>query len=57
MQIADTGNARIRRAAPGLPGFIDADFSLPAEDGTAVFMFDRNGRHLRTVDALTGVPR
>ena len=41
LQIADTGNARIRRAAPGLPGFVDADFSLPSQDGTAVFMFDR----------------
>ena len=57
VQIADTGNARIRRAAPGLPGFVDADFSLPSQDGTAVFMFDRSGRHLRTVDALTGVTR
>ena len=27
--IADTGNARVRRAALGLPGFVDADFSLP----------------------------
>ena len=57
MSIADTGNARVRRAAPGLPGFLDADFSLPSEDGTAVFMFDRDGRHLRTVDALTGALR
>ena len=57
LQIADTGNARIRRAAPGLPGFVDADFSLPSQDGTVVFMFDRTGRHLRTVDALTGRTR
>ena len=39
---------------PGLPGFTDADFSLPSEDGTEVYMFDRDGRHLRTVEALTG---
>ena len=29
VQIADTGNARIRRVSAGLPGFVDADFSLP----------------------------
>ncbi len=54
VQIADTGNARIRRASPGLPGFVDADFSLPSQDGRSVYLFDRNGRHLRTLDALTG---
>jgi RHS repeat-associated protein len=52
--IDDSGNNRIRRAALGLPGFADADFSLPSQDGTEVYMFDGNGRHLRTVDALTG---
>ena len=57
LQIADTGNARIRRASPGLPGFVDADFSLPSQDGTVVFLFDRTGRHLRTVDALNGRTR
>ena len=55
--IADTGNGRIRRAAVGLPGFGDAEFALPSEDGTEVFQFDRDGRHLRTVEALTGVVR
>ena len=34
VQIADTGNARIRRVSAGLPGFVDADFSLPSQDGT-----------------------
>ena len=57
VQIADAGNGRIRRAAPGLPGFTDADFALPSEDGTEVFQFDRDGRHLRTVEALTGKVR
>ena len=52
--IADAGNGRVRRAAVGLPGFTDADFSLPSEDGAEVYQFDRDGRHLRTVDALTG---
>ena len=57
VQIADTGNARIRRVSAGLPGFVDADFSLPSQDGTVVYQFDRTGRHLRTVDALNGRTR
>ncbi len=55
--IGDAGNGRVRRAALGLPGFTDADFSLPSEDGTVVYQFNRTGRHLRTVDALTGTTR
>lgn len=55
--IADAGNSRVRRASVGLPGFTDADFSLPSQDGTEVFLFNRDGRHLRTLDALTGRPR
>jgi len=57
VQIADTGNGRVRRAAVGLPGYGDAALALPSEDGTEVFQFDRDGRHLRTVEALTGVVR
>ena len=55
--IADSGNGRVRRAAVGLPGFGDAEFTLPSQDGTEVYLFDRDGRHLRTVEALTGVVR
>jgi RHS repeat-associated protein len=55
--IGDAGNGRVRRAVIGLPGFTDADFSIPSQDGTELYLFDRNGRHLRTVDALTGSVR
>ena len=55
--IGDAGNGRVRRAAVGLPGFTDADFSLPSQDGTELYQFNRNGRHIRTVDALTGTTR
>ena len=52
--IADGGQGRVRRAAVALPGFTDAEFALPSEDGSEVYLFDSVGRHLRTVDALTG---
>ena len=55
--IADSGNARIRRAAVGLPGYGDAELSIPSEDGTEVYQFNRDGRHLRTLEALTGTLR
>ena len=55
--IADAANYRIRRSRVGLPGFTDADISIASEDGTELYQFNQNGRHLRTVDALTGVLR
>ena len=48
------GRYLIRKVAPPLPGF-DADgLALPSGDGAEVYEFDRNGRHLRTRDGLTG---
>lgn len=51
---ADTFNWRIRRVAPAMPGFDATDLSIPSEDGAEVYRFDINGRHLSTVNALTG---
>ena len=48
------GRYLIRKVAPPLPGF-DADgLALPSADGVEVYEFDRNGRHLRTRDGVTG---
>jgi RHS repeat-associated protein len=52
--VVDTGNSRIRRVEPVLPGFIEGDLLIPAEDGSEVYVFDASGRHLRTQNALTG---
>ena len=52
--IADAANYRIRRSHVPLPGFTDADITLPSEDGGELYQFNQNGRHLRTVDAITG---
>jgi len=55
--IADTYNYRIRRVGPALPGFSAADLAIPSEDGRELYQFDANGRHLRTLHALTAATR
>ena len=44
----------VRRVSPPLPGFDGSDIAIPSEDGTQLFRFDATGRHLSTVNALTG---
>lgn len=56
--IADTGNFRIRRAAPPkVTGLNPTEIVVPAEDGSEAYIFDLTGRHLRTVDPITGTLR
>jgi RHS repeat-associated protein len=52
--IADTSNNRIRQVSPTLPGFSGADFRISSNDDSEIFTFNGAGRHLRTLDALTG---
>lgn len=47
-----TESNRILRMEPGLPGFGNSDFIIAAVDGSEVYGFDVNGRHLETLDAL-----
>ena len=54
LYIADSSNNRIRRVGPALPQFGIANVLVTSEDGSQVFQFDSNGRHLRTMHALTG---
>jgi RHS repeat-associated protein len=51
--IADYYNNLIRRVSPSLPGFSYTDILMPSPDGREVYHFDGNGRHLRTLNALT----
>jgi uncharacterized repeat protein (TIGR02059 family) len=51
---ADSGNGRIRRIGKAFPGVLEEDLVIPAEDGNTLFIFDRTGRHKRTINALTG---
>jgi len=52
--IADYYNNRVRRVGSALPGFSDNENVVASESGGQLFVFDRQGRHLRTVNALTG---
>jgi len=45
---------RIRRVASALAGFTAQEIAIPSQDGSLLYAFDDNGRHLRTINALTG---
>jgi RHS repeat-associated protein len=44
----------ILRIDSSFPGFAVASLAIPSADGSEVYGFDTTGRHLETVDALTG---
>ncbi len=54
--IASTADNRVRRVAPAFAPYSGStgSFRIPSEDGRQIFVFDANGRHLQTLDALTG---
>ena len=51
--IVDSGNNRIRKVAPPLPGFGGGDLLIPSADGAQLYHFNEVGRHLRTLNAKT----
>ncbi len=54
LYIADNLNARIRRVASPFPGFSVGEIAIPSEDGSELYKFDPTGRHLATLNTLTG---
>jgi RHS repeat-associated protein len=48
---------RVRRIGASLPTYSPKDFFVPSEDGKEVYFFDARGKHMRTLDALTGAVR
>ena len=54
LYIADMENRRIRRVASSVPGAFAGQITIASFDGAEVFIFDARGKHLRTVDALSG---
>jgi RHS repeat-associated protein len=57
LHVADTFNHRIRRVASATPGLVASDTIIPSGNGELLYVFDGQSRHLRTLDALTGVMR
>ena len=54
LYISEPGNLRIRRIQSPLPDFAGlSDVVVASPDGSEVYIFDAQGRHLRTVNPLT----
>ena len=47
-------NDRVREVVPIAPQVAAGEFAVPSEDAAEVYVFNESGRHLRTLDALTG---
>ncbi|TAL01996.1 MAG: hypothetical protein EPO03_12925, partial [Porticoccaceae bacterium] len=54
LYIADAYNNRIRKATLYSSAFGLDDSFIPSDDGREFYQFDPTGRHLRTLNALTG---
>ncbi len=52
----DTNGYKVRKITSPLPGFQQQDYLIPSPDGDKVYHFSDKGRHLETIDALTGDP-
>ena len=55
--ISDNYFMRVRQVGPPLPEYSPNDLFLSSESGNAIYVFDKVGRHLRTLNALTGTVR
>ncbi len=54
LYIADRDSHRLREVALPFPLFGYGEITIPSEDGSRLYHFDVDGRHLRTTHALTG---
>lgn len=45
----------VLRVSPGLPELNEKDTLVPSDDGRTLYRFDHRGKHLATMDAMTGV--
>ena len=52
--ITDAGSDDVRRIGLQLPGFTANEIVVPSQDSSQVFIFDMEGRHLRTLRAVNG---
>jgi len=54
LYVADAGNGRVRIVRPVLPTRRGDDLIVPSSEGTEAYVFDIEGRHLRTASAMDG---
>jgi len=54
LYVSDNQNHRVRRISQSLDGFTNSDIFVASADGSALYRFDAFGRHLSTLDALSG---
>ncbi|HNQ78765.1 MAG TPA: hypothetical protein PKJ37_08470, partial [Acidobacteriota bacterium] len=47
---------RVRKILSTMAGFSASEIFVPSEDGSVIFRFSPQGRHLQTLNALTGAP-
>ncbi|HMS86398.1 MAG TPA: hypothetical protein PKD12_22410 [Nitrospira sp.] len=57
LYLGNLNSHRIARITPDLPGLSTGELAIPSDDGQEVSVFSAQGRHLRTLDALTGANR
>jgi RHS repeat-associated protein len=55
--VSDASRHRVYRVTTGMPDFSASDVMIPSEEGFDLWVFSAEGRHLRTLDALTRVIR
>lgn len=49
----DFDTASVRKISSPLPNFNGSQIAIPSDDGTRLFQFDAQGRHLSTINTLT----
>jgi RHS repeat-associated protein len=54
LYVVEANANRIRKIAPALPSTTVGDIDIPSSDGSQIYHFNNQGKHLKTLDSLTG---
>ena len=57
LYVADATAEQVVKIGPPLPGLASSDLVIAGEQSNELYVFDGEGRHLRTIDPLTGALR
>lgn len=52
--VVDNSKRQVWRIDRPFPEFTDGEIVVPSEDGNSIYVFGPDGKHLRTVDVVTG---